>query len=305
MRVIIINQKVDFTKSQVQSLVKAGEVVFVEKKPSYFDKLFTDSEDKVLGLAPELVDWKFSNSDAKKISGLKAVCLPTTAFDWVDGKWLRGHGIALTNVAKYSTESVAEYAISMMLNLVKKLPLIMQNNWQLDYEKHLGLEVRGKTMGIVGLGSIGTRIAELGKAMGMEIVYWSKHHKDKRFKYQSLDKVMKNSDFIFPTMARNKETKGTINKSKLAKMKKDAFLISITGGDLFDLPVAAKMVADGKLAGLAMESERRVNDGKYKGNILITPPIAWYTKEAVAEDFRIWVDTIIACTKDKSKNIVN
>ncbi len=277
---------------------------FIEKKPNYKDEIFTDSEEKVIAIGPELVDWKFSNNAISNIPNFRAICLPATSFSWVDGEYAKKRNIVLTNVPKYSTESVAEYAISMMLNVVRKLPLVIKNEWKIDCDKHQGWEIKNKTMGIIGLGTIGTRIAELGKAMGMNVIYWSRKSRDKRFIYKTLDKVLQESDFVFPCLARNEQTKGMLNKQKLNKIKEDSFIVSITGDDIFDLKTALRLVNKGKLSGISFESEKcKLKD--FQGNILVTPPIAWFTKEAFEEDMRIWVDTIIACIKNKPKNIVN
>ncbi len=304
MRIIIINSKKDFTKDQINALKKVGEVFFIEKNPNYKDKIFTGSEEKIIAIGPEVVGWKFSNTDISGIQNLKAICLPTTSFSWLDGEYAKKKRIVLTNVPKYSTESVAEYAISLMLNVARKLSLVVKNEWKIDYNKQQGWEIKDKTMGIVGLGSIGTRIAELGKAMGMNVIYWSRKSRDKRFVYKSLDETLQKSDFIFPCLVRNKQTKGMLNKQKLNKMKNGSFIVSITADDIFDLETALQLINKGKLAGIAFESEKQ-NPEDFKGNVLVTPPNAWFTKEAFEEDMRVWVDTIIACTKNKLKNVVN
>ena len=304
MRIIIINPKKDFSKEQIETLGKAGNVVFIEKNPNYTDKIFTDNEEKIIAIGPEVVDWKFSNESISKIINTKAICLPTTSFSWVDGNFTKNKGIVLTNVPKYSTESVAEYAISLMLNLARKLPLIIKNDWKIDYDKQQGWDIKGKTMGIIGLGTIGTRIAELGKAMGMNVIYWSRNSKNKKFIYKNLDQVLQDSDFVFPCLLRNKETKNLLNKQKLDKIKNGSFIVSITGAEIFDLKYALQLINKGKLNGLAFESEKH-NLNDFKGNVLVTPPVAWFTKEAFEEDMRIWVETILACVKNKPKNVVN
>jgi lactate dehydrogenase-like 2-hydroxyacid dehydrogenase len=184
-------------------------------------------------------------------------------------------------------------------------PLIIKNKWKIDYDNHESLELKNKTMGIVGLGTIGKRIAELGKAMGMNVLYWSRKSRDKKFTYRSLDEVMREADFIFPCLSRNEQTKGMLNKQKLDKMKRGSFIVSITGDDIFDLNTASQLVNKGKIAGIAFESEKyKLNN--LKGNIWVTPPIAWFTKEAFAEDMRIWVETILSCVNgNKPKNVVN
>lgn len=306
MRIIVINPKNHYTKTQVSNLNAKGETIFVKGIPNYSEKIFTDNEEKVIVLGPEQVDWKFSNDDIDKIQSLKAVFLPTTGYGWLDGRYLRSKDIALTNVPKYSTESVAEYAISLMFNVAKKLPLVMKNKWVANYDDdiHRGWEVKGKTMGIIGLGSIGSRIAELGQQIGMNVVYWSRKSRDERFEHVDLDVLLSTSDFIFPALVRNVDTKKILTNEKLNKIKKSSFIVSITGDDLFDMGHVVSMVKSGKLAGLALESEKnKMKD--YEGNVWITPSIAWLTVEAFAEDMKIWIETAISFIDGKPANVVN
>jgi lactate dehydrogenase-like 2-hydroxyacid dehydrogenase len=308
-KIIFINPKTDFTKQQIRLLSDLGEVIFINSLNELSDQLISDQTEKIIAVGPDSVDWKFPNETIDKVINLKAVCVPTTSFSWVDGKFLRNKGIDLINVPKYSTESVAEYAICLMLNLVKKIPLVIKNNWKIDYTRHQGWEIKGKTVGIIGLGSIGKRIAELTKFIGMNVIYWSKNSRDDRFEYKDFDDVLKTADFIFPTLAKNDETKTIINKDKLDLIKPESFIVSITGDDLFDLNYASEMVKNNKLSGLAFESDKysinNLDQNNFEGNILVTPPIAWFTKEAFMEDMRIWVENIGSKVKGNPVNIVN
>jgi lactate dehydrogenase-like 2-hydroxyacid dehydrogenase len=308
-QIIIINKKKEFSSEQIKKLSASCELSFIEHKNFQHDRIWRSNHKKIIAINPELTDWVISKSFIESVVGLKAVCLPTTSFSWIDGVFLRKLGILLTNVPHYSTESVAEYAINLMLNIAKKLPLIIRDNWTLDYSKHLGVEVKGKIMGIIGLGHIGSRIAEIGYGLGMNVVYWSKYSRDKRFTYLPVNEVLRRSDFIFPTMARNEKTDNFLNKVKIRLMKKNSYIVSVTGDDLFDLDFAVAQHKKGLLAGIAFESGKyKVTDYSFKsfeGNIYVTPPIAWYTKEALEEDFKIWVDSMISITKNKPINIVN
>lgn len=305
MKIIIIDSKTGFTKKHLKKLQPLGELVFIKEKDKVFDNpVFSSADEKVIAVSPSIVDWKIPNSFIDRVVNLKAVCLPTTSFSWLDGEYLRKKNIVLTNVPQYSTNSVAEYAISLMFNVVKKLPLVIKNDWSLDYDKHQGFEVKNKTMGIVGLGSIGTRIAELGKGLDLNVIYWSRESRDKRFEYKELDELLKKADFVFPALARNEDTDNIFDKEKIGLMKNNAYIISITDDELFDFEFAQEQVNKGKLAGVALEQkEKTVND--FQGNIWVTPPIAWFTKEAHEEDLRIWAECIKSVVKGNPINVVN
>jgi len=138
----------------------------------------------------------------------------------------------------------------------------------------------------------------------MGVVYWSKNSRNDDFKFCELDDLLKTSDFVFATYVIDAETKNFIDKSKLDLMKSDAFFASVNWEEGFDLECALSKVADGSLAGLAFESEKKkISD--YEGNVWVTPPIAWFTREAADEDMRIWVDNVLAVANGQAKNVVN
>jgi len=304
MNIIIINPKKDFSDNQIGDLESVGQITWIEDDNYQDDPAFTNDEEKIVAIGPEVVGWKFDNDFIDKITNLKSICIPSSGFDWVDGSYLREKEVTLTNVPKYSTESVAECAISMMFNVAKKLPLIIKNGWKLDYDTHQGWEIKGKTMGVIGLGSIGTRIAEIGQQIGMNVVYWSKNSRDDRFEYLEFDDVLKTSDYIFPTLLKNNETKNMVNKDRVGLIKNGASIVSITGDELFDLASVLLRLKEGSLNGLAIElDDKTIND--FEGNVWVAPHISWFTKEAFDEDIKIWVDNIIAAAKGQPKDIVN
>lgn len=302
--IIMLSPKSNFSQEQIASIESQGEIVWIETNDYINNPVFQNSKEKIIAIWPETTDWKFPNEFIEKITNLKAICLATTSFAWVDGNFLNSKNIFLSNVPKYATESVAEYAISLMFNVARKLPLLMKNNWKIDYDNHQGWEIKGKTMGIIGLGSIGSRIAELGKQMGMNVIYWSKNSRNSNYEYQELDDLLKNSDFIFPTLARNEETKQLLPNNKLDLISKDAFIVSITGADLFDLNYIQEKIKNGTLAGLSFESEdKTIND--FEGNVYVSPTVAWFTKEAFKENMRIWTENIVSVINNNPINKVN
>ncbi len=104
--------------------------------------------------------------------------------------------IPIINTKNFSTNAVAEWAMTMAFNAYRKVPLMIKSGFNLDYEKHQGLELRGKTAGVIGLGNIGTRIAEIAQGLGTKVVYWSQNSRDKRFEMLPLEDLMKKSDIM-------------------------------------------------------------------------------------------------------------
>lgn len=309
MKIFIVSPSNKFTDEQIDNLKKTGEVVFLENEHDFqLNKDIFLSGEKVFAIDPGIINWNFPNTLIDRIQNLHAICIPTTAYGWLDVKHLKDKGIILSNVPRYSTEAVAEYAISLLMNTVRKMALIVKNSWQPDLDQYLSVNIQGKTMAIIGLGDIGKRIAELGQALGMKIIYWSKQSRDDRFQYMEINDLLKTGDFIIPCLATNPETKNFMDYKKLDLLKYSSYIISVTGEELFDLDYATQLVSNGKLAGIGFESGK-YSHGSYKlddfkGNVWVTPPVAWYTEQSVSEDYRIWVENIISASKGNPINIV-
>ncbi|HBY20900.1 MAG TPA: hypothetical protein DEG71_07820 [Clostridiales bacterium] len=308
MNIYILGKKEDLKEEQISLLKENGKVIFIEEKQNVLKHPYIDDkEEKILAIDPDLTDWEFSNDIIEKIPNLRAICLQTTSFDWVDGEFCRGKNIKLTNVPHYSTNAVAECASFLMLSLARKLPIQLKTSSTegMVYSSDImGLEVKGKTMGIIGLGTIGSKVAEKGKGLGMNVVYWSRNKKEADYEYMPIDKLLVESDFIFLTLAKNDETKNFVTKEMLSNMKTKACFITIATEGIEDREYLIKQTEAGNIGGLAFESEKdRMTN--YKGNIMITKPYAWYTGEALDNMFEIWTETIIATCKNESINVVN
>lgn len=307
MKVFILSPNADiyFTQDVRKTLAKVGEVEYLTeiKSLTKVKCLFEGDEDRILAIDPDFCDWKFGADIIAKIPKLKAICIQSTSFSWIDTEFARKMKIPVMNVRLYSTNSVAEWAVMIALNVARKIPIVIKEGWKYDFGKHQGMELEGKTAGIIGLGNIGTRIAEICKGMGMNVIYWSRKSRDKRFNFTSLGKLMKSADCIFPAVAQNEETQGLITDKMLKSMKESAIFVSIVHA-VYNNDLLLKMVEKGKIYGYAFE-EDKVDFNKYKGNVWAGPPLAWATKESMRRNIEIWVDNIVKATKGKYPAKVN
>lgn len=306
MEIYVIGEKKDFTEEQVERLEKLGKLKFIEEKHDVYNSEYVKSkEPKIIALDPDFTDWKFSNDLIEKIPNLKGICLMTTSYSYIDLEFCKSKNIIVTNVPKYSTDSVAEYACFLMMAISRKLPLQLKNGLKEDFsETYLQMQLKGKTAGIVGLGSIGTRIGEILSGLGMKIIYWSKKSRDSRFEYKELNEVFKTADYIFPTFLINDETKKIITDELINSMKTTSSIISIIGTDVFNEELILNNVKNNKLYGFAFENS---NDDlkNYEGNIMVTSAYAWYTKEALENCIEIWVKSIEGASMGEGVNQVN
>ena len=161
MKIYITYKKDRFTKEQIKNLQAVGETIFLE---DFFDldnaPYLKEDEEKILVVDPDWYNWDINANHLSKIKNLKGICLATTAFDWIDLEYCKENNILVTNVPKYSTDSVAEYAIFLMMALAKKFPMQLKKDYKMEYSKSmLTTEIRNKTLGIIGLGTIGSNIS--------------------------------------------------------------------------------------------------------------------------------------------------
>ncbi len=309
MKLAILNSKSRFRPEDLKRLNKYGPV-FYENKNNKLEtiKELSSAEGVVLGVQPSWVDggWKgLPWGKIKKIKNLKGICLSTTAYGWAPFKEMGAKGIPLANVPGKSTDAVAEYYVFLMIALLRKLPGVIKNSWKYSYGPDvLGTDAKGLTAGIVGLGKIGSKIADLCHGYEMYVIYWSRHKKKSQYKYFELNDLCKKADVIFLTTVADESTKGLINKKRIDLMKKTAIILSPIDEIAYDREYILEKVAKNELGGLGFESDEKT-PLSYKGNVFPAPEIGYYTKQTLDNESRIMTDSMISIIEGKPVNIVN
>ena len=306
MNIYITYERTFFTEEQIRELNKYGKLIFLE---NYFDldnaKYLNDDEEKILMADPEWYHWNLRKEHIEKINNLKAICINTTAFDWIDWQYCKDRGIIITHTPKYSTDSVAEYAIFLMMCLAKKLSIQIKTNYKMEYNHEmLNTEIKNKTAGIIGLGTIGTRVAELCEKLGMKVIYWSKSSKINTYKKVEIDDIFKYADFIFPTFATNEETRKIITDERIKMMNGNSLInIIINPTEIYNHKLMIDRAENNEI-GYAFEiyDDKTLND--YKGNIMSTAPYSFYTKESIDRLVELWCNNTISILNKKLQNIV-
>lgn len=305
MNLYIYGLKTDFTDKQLASLKQNfGQVAF--SKTAEYDQLIQDPVSKILALDPDIVGWNFSNEIIAKIPNLRAICLRTTGYEWIDGGFCRERGIAVTNVPHYATTSVAEKCIFMALALAKRFPLLLRGGGMNYASDFVGEEMWDKPTDIVGFGEIGHALARrLENLVGnKEICYYSHEHSDPDFHFWPFQDMLEKSEFMFITISKNPESLALFND--LSKFNHDMKVIVISNGFEDVTRRLVEKCEKGELGGVAFESDDpEVLHRQYKGNIFVTPPNAYYTKEALANLFNVWTETMVSVAKEQISNLVN
>lgn len=306
MNIYITYEKSFFTEKQIENLSKYAKLIFLE---SYFDldsaEYLKDDEEKILMADPEWYHWNLRKDHISKIKNLKAICINTTAFDWIDGEYCNNNGIIVTHTPKYSTDSVAEYAIFLMMCLAKKLPIQIKTNYKMEYNHEmLNTEIRDKTVGIIGLGTIGTRIAELCSNLGMKVIYWSKNKKENSYQRVEVDEIFKKADYIIPTFATNDETRKLITDERIEMMSGNNLInIIINPVEIYNHNLVLEKAGKNEI-GYAFEiyDDKTLND--FKGNVMATAPYSFYTKESIDRLVELWCNNTIGILNNNLQNVV-
>lgn len=245
-----------------------------------------------------------------KAEKLKLVCVTATGTNNLDKDYLEKRGIAWRNVAGYSTETVAQHTFAMLFYLLEKMryydDYVKEDRYINDtifthFAEHF-TEICGKTWGIIGLGTIGRRVADIAKAFGAQIIYYSASGRPAQEGYEQvdLDTLLAKSDIISVHAPLNAHTEGLVNKDAFAKMKKTCIFLNLGRGpivveqDLYEALESDEIAAAG-LDVLCQEpmSEtnplRKIKDSK---KLLITPHVAWASVEARTKLMQIILDQV-------------
>lgn len=308
MKLYITYTKNSFTEEQLQELSQAGDIIFLEDTFELDNALYLDDEsEKILVVDPDWYHWDINASHLSKVKNLKGVCLSTTAFDWIDLDYCKKNNIIVCNIPKYSTDSVAEYGIFLMMCLAKKFPVQVKEDYKIDYSQDmLTTEIRNKTVGIIGLGTIGSKIAHMCQALGMNVIYWNRSKKQNNYREADVETIFKEADFIFPAFATNDETNQIITDDLINSMNGNSLINVINNPrELYNHDLLLERAEKEEIS-YAFEiygNDRKLYD--YKGNVMATAPYAFYTKEAIDRLVSIWCDNVIALSKNKYQNVVS
>ncbi|KKQ01952.1 MAG: Glyoxylate reductase [Candidatus Roizmanbacteria bacterium GW2011_GWA2_36_23] len=305
MKTIFVAPKINIPEELINKLQKYSDIYFFEDSPIDIRniKMLKEKGDKILCPFPEPLAWKFPNEFIKEIPDLKAICLSTTSYSWIDGKLASSMGVQLTNVPN-PPNAAAESAIFSMFGVAKKFVNAYKEK-QFEYiPSNFLLEVTNKTMGVIGLGKIGSRIAELGKNLGMNVIYWSRKTRNNKYKYVDLQVLFKTADFIFTSIALNEDTDNLVSAKLIDMMKPESSIIANINSEVVDVDYLLRKVKEKKIYGCALSlANKTIND--YEGNVFLLPINNWYTKETVEQKMKIWIENIIAVIKGSPLNLVN
>ncbi len=282
------------------------------------------SEDEILQVAKDAdaIICNKANMNSRVIDhckNLKYIGLFATGYNNVDLDAATKRSIAVCNVPDYSTHSVTQHAIGLMLSMAGSICAydrsVHSGDWcrsaAFTYLTEPMCEVRGKTLGIFGFGAIGQSVAKVADALGMKVIVCTRTQKpDCPYKYVSKEDLFKNSDFITLHCPLTDSTRHLINKDTLSLMKSSAYIINTSRGGVINEADLIDALNSGKIAGAAIDVA--TNEPMKEGdpllnakNLIITPHVAWATPEARRRLVNIVAKNLENFMNGAPKNCVN
>ncbi|MBR7165432.1 MAG: D-2-hydroxyacid dehydrogenase [Clostridia bacterium] len=290
-----------------------GDVKFYGKpKPEEVAALVGDSEAVICSKVA------FTREVMEACPHLSYIGVMATGYNNIDTTAAKERGIAVTNVPDYSSDAVCQMTLAFILqfatSLIRYDASTRKGDWTRSplfcYYPYSLTELKGKTLGLFGLGSIGKKVAKVADALGMRVIYHARTKKDVPYTFCDRETLFRESDYLSLHAPSSAETQGLVNKEMLGLMKQGAYLINTARGDLVVEEDVAKALKSGKLGGFAadvLSVEPQRADCPLLGleNCIFTPHIAWAPTETRARLWDVLLKNLEAWCKGAPENVVN
>jgi D-3-phosphoglycerate dehydrogenase len=311
MKIVVVDH-VYLEDKHVKRLRSLGDLEVFEEPPDTSDAL----KERVREADVVIVGWSnLTRSVIDSAEKLRMISIWATTCHYVDLEAARERGIVVTHVPGYATEAVAEYTFALMLAAVRRLKLADKHvrEGKFDWRPFTGSELAGKTLGVVGTGAIGFRVAEIGRAFGMRVLGFDKYPNLKRaeevgMSYADLERLLRESDVVTLHVTLTSETERLLGKKEIAAMKDGAVMINTSQGRVIDQEALVEALMSGKLscAGLDVfedEPPAKSNPLFKLGNTVLSPHIGFNTVEAEARCTDICIDNVAKFLEGKRQNV--
>ncbi len=259
---------------------------------------FTRFTDEVLAECPEL----------------RIISISGTGTDNVDLAAAERRGVVVCNTPDANSDSVAEHTWALLLGLARDLRTMEEAMRSGEWWHHYGMELRGKTLGLVGLGRIGRRVAGMGRAFGMRVIAWSWSNDEARaaelgVELMELEALLAQSDVVSLHLRLTDQSRGILGAKELALLRPHALLVNTARGALVDEYALVEMLNEGRLGGAALDcysEEPLPHRHPLRGSLhtLLIPHAGWMTREARARMLSQPVDHLLAWRAGSPVNVV-
>mgnify|MGYP000371468713 CR=1 FL=1 len=286
--------------------IKPEEKLFFQKylaeqELSFFENTINEdlTKDQDYDVVSIFVHSRITNEILSKLPKLQYLQTRSTGYDHIKCDMLYNRGLVVSNVAGYGGPAVGEFAFSLLLNATRKTYTALERTKKsnFEYSDLKGIELYAKTLGILGLGTIGTQMARIGRGFGMNVLAYSRTKNEiideLGIDFCDLESVLTQSDILMIALPLNPQTRYIINKENIKRMKKSSIIVNTS---------RAEIIED------SLYTDRDnifcldvINDVSYvkNTNILYTPHMAYYTQEALERILKISLENIEAFIEGK------
>lgn len=243
-----------------------------------------------------------------QLPSLKIIARCGVGLDNIDVTEATKRGIKVVNAPNSNADTIAEHTISLLLilqrNLYNAITMVKEDRWQ-ERASYTGDEIHGKTLGILGMGNIGKKVAHIADAMGMTVIYWSAQKEDVPYAFESFETVLKTADCISLHLPLTKETEKLIDNKALSLFKPSALLINTARGGIIDQKALTTALIENKIAGFAADvlatEPPELNDTITKHpNTYITPHVGSLTSTTYTKMCTMTVENTLAILNNKT-----
>ena len=312
MKIVILDSGTLGADIDLEPIRALGDVIeYKQTLPGEIAERLTDADVAVLNKCKQNRE---KLADAKN---LKLICVAATGYDNIDLPFCRERGIALCNVPGYSTDSVAQLSVSMALSLVTHLDEFRAFVHSGEYSRSGSAnrlepvyhEIAGQTWGVVGGGGIGSKVAEIAKALGCRVLLCRRKPED-RYEAADIDRICRECDIISLHVPLTDETRGMISRERIDSMKDGVVIVNTARGAVCDEKAIADAVISGKIGALGCDVYSKEPFGEDhpfsaildRPNVCLTPHMAWGSYEARQRCVRRMAENITEFYKGNNHN---
>jgi len=311
MKIVVVDH-IYLEEEHIKKLQSIGDLEIFKKPPKTPEEL----KERIKEADIVIVGWSdLTKNIIEPAKKLKMISIWATTCHYADLEAAKERRIVVTHVPGYATEAVAEHVFALLLAAIRKLPSadkhVRKGNF--DWRPFGGNELAGKTLGVIGTGAIGCRVAEIAKAFKMKILGYDKYPNMKKaeeigIKYVGLHTLVSESDFITLHVTLTSETERLIGKKEIAAMKKGAVIINTSQGKVIDEKILVDALKSGKIsfAGLdvfAEEPPTKDNPLFKLDNTILSPHIGFNTVEAAGRCTDICIDNVVKFLEGHPQNV--
>lgn len=313
MKIYLITSNPTISDAMKDELDKLGELVVINAlKMSATDVIHKAGDAEILIAGSSGIE-KISKEMLTGMEKLKMIATLTVGVAWVDVEAAKELGIKVCNIKGANAESVAEHAWGMILDLAKRITEFdrdVRNKGAYKFADYTGKEVYGKTIGIIGLGDIGSKVARIATGFDMQVLGYNKSGKSvSGVELVSLESLLKASDIIVTCVPLTNETKGIISQKEISLMKEGVILINPAMEAITDKEAVMNGLKSGKIFGFGIETDIMQpvpTDSEYLKyqRIVVTPHNAFNTEDANRKSYELAVSNVKAFLNGNPQNIV-